>query len=259
MSTLKKIAAVFPGKRVLERMAALECKFTRWWVASAHKRLMQIQWGMSPQPEHFDHHIDLFHQWLDRRSSFWLERGIFGGVALKGGDVLELACGDGFNARNFYSARSRRVVACDFDPSAISTARLKNAAPNLEFHLADIRTDMPQGIFDNVIWDAAIEHFTPKEISGILANIKRRLAPNGVLTGYTLVERADGQKSLTHHEYEFKGKDDLLNVLRPSFAHVLVFETKHPTRHNLYFYASDGAIPFSQGWTSMAVSEPTNK
>lgn len=254
MSVVVKILSVFPGKRALEALASLECRLSRWWVAAAHRRLMRIQWRLLPQPEHFDHHIDLYYQWLSCGSSFWLERGVFGGVALKGGDVLELACGDGFNARNFYSVRSRKVVACDFDPAAIQTARAKNQAPNVEFVLADIRTQMPAGVFANVVWDAAIEHFTPEETRSILSNIKQRLTPDGVLTGYTLVERADGQKSLSHHEYEFKEKEDLLSVLSPHFRNVIVFETRHPTRHNLYFFASDGVVPFGAGWGDMAAA-----
>jgi SAM-dependent methyltransferase len=214
-------------------------------------RLMAVQWTKPPSPEHFDHQIDLFFQWLDSRNSLWLERGAFGNLALKGGDVLELACGDGFNARNFYSLRSRRVVACDFDPRALQTARSKNAAPNVDFVLADIRTDMPAGQFENVVWDAAIEHFTPTEIEKILADIKSRLLPDGVLSGYTLVERSDGTKSLPQHEYEFKNKEDLHRFFTPHFRNVTVFETVFPSRHNLYFWASDGPVPFSPAWPAV--------
>lgn len=56
------------------------------------------------------------------------------------------------------------MVACDFDPKAIWTENRKNKAPNIDFVLADIRTDMPQGTFDNIVWDAAIEHFTEEEL-----------------------------------------------------------------------------------------------
>jgi SAM-dependent methyltransferase len=175
----------------------------------------------------------------------WLERGVFGALALKGGDVLELACGDGFNARNFYSLRSRRVISCDFDP----TARRKNAAPNVEFMQADIRNAMPKGTFDNIVWDAAIEHFTPNEIASIMCDIKARLVPDGVLSGYTIVERAGG-KQLHTHEYEFQDMADLHRFLAPHFTNVKVFETFYPTRHNLYFWASDGTIPFAAEWTA---------
>ncbi|MFN3532152.1 MAG: class I SAM-dependent methyltransferase, partial [Candidatus Brocadia sp.] len=185
------------------------------------------------------------------RNSLWLERGIFGSLVLQGGDVLELACGDGFNARNFYSLRSRRVIACDFDPKAIDTARRKNTAPNVEFVLADIRSAMPDGKFENVVWDAAIEHFTPDEIQKILKDIKSRLTSEGILSGYTIVGKSDGTKSLSHHEYEFKSKQDLLRFHTPHFKNVTVFETIYPIRHNLYFGASDGCLPFRSAWPSV--------
>lgn len=235
-------------KPLLEFAARVETRVARAWVASAHRRLMKIQWSVPPQPEHFDHHIDLYYQWLANRSSFWVERGVFGGLALKGGDVLELACGDGFNARNFYSPRSRSVVACDFDPSAIRVARAKNSAPNVRFELADIRTAMPAGQFENIVWDAAIEHFTPGEIAKILSDIKARLATGGVLSGYTIVARGDGSKMLTHHEHEFASKAELGEFLAPHFRNVTVFETVHPERTNLYFWASDEIVPFAPDW-----------
>jgi len=61
----------------------------------------------------------------------------------------------------------------------------------------------------------------------------------------------DGVKSLSHHEYEFKSKEDLRRFLAPHFACVTVFETKHPGRHNLYFWASDGVLPFQPEWPQM--------
>lgn len=171
---------------------------------------------------------------------------MFGSLALRGGDVLELACGDGFNARNFYSLRSHQVVACDFDPAAIATAKRKNSAPNIQYLLRDIRSEMPGGPYENVVWDAAIEHFTPAEIRDVMCNIKKRLTREGILSGYTVVERPDGQKQLNHHEYEFRDMDDLRSFLSPHFANVRVFETIYPVRHNLYFWASDGEVPFDK-------------
>jgi SAM-dependent methyltransferase len=235
-------------KPVLERLIEFESSIARLWVSASHRRLMSIQWEMPPQPEYFDHHIDLFYQWSVLRNSLWLERGAFGSLALRGGSVLELACGDGFNAKHFYSLRSKQVVACDIDPKAIRTARKKNNAPNVQFVIADIRTSMPDGMFDNIVWDAAIEHFSPAEIENLLLDIKKRLTGKGILSGYTIVEKPDGSKSLSHHEYEFKDKQDLLRFLSPHFENVTVFETVYPSRHNLYFWASDAALPFTEGW-----------
>jgi SAM-dependent methyltransferase len=241
---INRAAAVKP---LVERAFAAEARTASWWASKAHERLMEVQWGFPPQPEHFDHHIDLFYQWLKTRNSLWVERGVFGSFVLRGGDLLELCCGDGFGARNFYSLRSRRVVSCDFDPAALKTAKAKNSAPNIEYLLADIRTSMPEGKFENIIWDAAIEHFTEAEMLQIFDNIKLRLLPGGILSGYTLVEQPGG-KSLSHHEYEFKSKEDLLRLIKPHFANVKIFETIYPERHNLYFWASDGPLPFGDGW-----------
>ena len=235
-------------KRVREMLAELECRIARRWVAAAHRRLFRAQWMIAPSPEWFDHSIDLYWQWGATGNSLWVERGAFGSLALKGGRVLELACGDGFNACNFYAHRSTSVVACDIDPTAVETAARKNAAANVEFRVADIRTGMPEGTFENVVWDAAIEHFQPAEIEAILAAIKARLTVDGVLSGYTLVERQDGEKHLHQHEYEFHDMEDLRRFLAPHFKNVRVFETIYPSRHNLYFWASDGAVPFDPDW-----------
>lgn len=246
-SPVKRLLA--PVKPLLEWLVQREAACAARWASAAHRRLRSVQWGLPPVPEHFDHHIDLHHQWLQERNSLWVERGVFGGLALKpDGALLELACGDGFNARNFYSLRCREVVACDFDPAAIAAARRKNAAPNVRFELADIRTAMPAGQFDNIVWDAAIEHFTPVEIEGVLRDIKARLRLGGVVSGYTITSPADGQKHLVHHEYEFVDKADLQRFLAPHFRRVTVFETVYPTRHNLYFWASDGTLPFDEDW-----------
>jgi SAM-dependent methyltransferase len=233
---------------ILEGVYGAEAALTARWASSAHRRHMWAQWALGSNPEFFDHHQDLYYQWTATRNSLWVERGAFGSLALKGGDVLELACGDGFNAKNFYSLRSKSVVACDFDPQALALAKRKNSAPNVTYVLADIRHDMPPGRFENIVWDAAIEHFTPDEIAKIMAEIKNRLKPDGVLSGYTLVEKEDGSHHLHQHEYEFHDMEDLARFLRPHFKNVKVFETIYPTRHNLYFWASDGIVPFDSGW-----------
>lgn len=247
---MKKFILAILGflKPIIVFVFEVESFVAKKWAAGAHKRLFYASWGIPNNPEFFDHQIDLFYLWQNSRMAFWLERGVFGSLALKrNGSMLELACGDGFNARNFYSGLVNTIVACDFDKKAIATAKRKNKAPNLTYILADIRTNMPEGIFDNIAWDAAIEHFKPEEISNIILNIKKRLSANGVLSGYTIVERITG-KSLEQHEYEFKSMGDLKRFFEPIFKNVIVFETIYPQRHNLYFWASDSVIPFSNEW-----------
>lgn len=249
--------ALAPAKPIFEWVAEAECAIASAWTKSAHKRLMAVQRGMPPTSENFDHQIDQFYWWAASRNPQWVERGVYGALALKGGNLLELCCGDGFNARNFYSLNSKQVVACDFDPKIIRVAKRKNSAPNVSFHIVDIRTQMPHGRYDNIVWDAAIDYFTESEIQDIVGSIKNRLTPDGILSGHTAVERADGQKQLSHHEYEFKNKEDLLRFFTPFFVNVLVFETEYPGRHNLYFWASDSAVPFGYGWAHASRREMT--
>jgi SAM-dependent methyltransferase len=240
-------------KPAFENLFLLESRLAEGWVSGAFRRLFWAQWRLPPNPEFFEHKIDLYHSWLRTRSSFWVERGVYSGLALKpGADVLELCCGDGFNAYAFYSKKAKSIVAVDFDPKAIALAARNFRAANVTFQVADIRTQMPKGDFDNIVWDAAIEHFTESEIASLMQQIRQRLArKQGILSGYTLVERDDGEKHLHQHEYEFRSKEDLARFLTPHFPHVTVFETVYPERHNLYFWASEGTIPFAAGWPGM--------
>jgi SAM-dependent methyltransferase len=236
------------AKPALEAIFSLEARASEWWVSGAHHRLFLVQWGLHPIPEFFDHKIGLYWLWRARRAPHWVERGVFSLLALEPGcKALELCCGDGFNAYFFYSSRVGSMLSVDFDPKAIGHAKKHFNVDNVTYQLADIRTQMPEGVFDNVVWDAAIEHFTEAEIDKLLADIKGRLTSTGILSGFTIVERPDG-KQLSHHEYEFKSKDDLARFLRPHFHNVKVFETIYPDRHNLYFWASDGVIPFMEEW-----------
>jgi hypothetical protein len=235
------------AKPILEPLFSLEARIAERWVSAAYHRLFLAQWGLYPLPEFFEHKIGHYWQWEARNSPWSVERGVFSLLAMKQGcKALELCCGDGFNAHYFYRARVGSMLSVDFDPKAIAYARKNFRSDNIHFELADIRTQMPEGQFDNIVWDAAIEHFTEAEIDDIMQNIKRRLGSEGILSGYTIVERADGKKMLHHHEYEFKSKEDLARFLTPHFRNVRVFETIYADRHNLYFWASDGAIPFDR-------------
>ena len=194
-------------------------------------------------PEWFDTFIGQHYSWRATGLSYAWERGIFNLLAIPHrARVLELCCGGGFFTRQFYAARAAEVVAVDFDPAAIAFASRYNAAPNVRFDLCDIRAAMPDGPFDNVVWDAAIEHFTEEEIADIIGRIRSRLKSGGVLSGHTIKERTEG---LSHpdHEREFTSRDDMASVLRPHFRYVQVLETDHGERVNYYFWASDADLP----------------
>jgi SAM-dependent methyltransferase len=229
--------------RVLNRQVRALSKKT-------HGHQSDLEWNRGDSPEWYDHYLDLHFQWHKNRIPFWVERGIFNLLAIKDeARLLELCCGDGFNSYHFYSARTSSVTAVDFDPEVIAHAKKNNQAENIAYSVADIRNGMPGGLFDNIVWDAAIEHFTKDEIASIMREIKERLGQNGVLSGYTILELDPGH-GLRHHETEFTSKEDLMRFFTPHFKNVKVFETMYSSRHNLYFFASDSsALPFDSDWS----------
>jgi SAM-dependent methyltransferase len=230
-------------------------KAVRALASGTHRLQHIIEWGVRPNPEWYDHWLDQYWAWKVTGEAFPVERGIFSLLAIKeGGHVLELCCGDGFNAHHFYGARVSKIYSMDLDPEAIRSAKSNFHNPKVTYAVGDIRKDIPKDKVDNVIWDAAIEHFTEEEIASIMATIKGILKTDGILSGYTIVERDDGRLSHHDHEYEFHSKEDLARVLRKFFKKVRIFETRYPSRHNLYFYAADAAVlPFDQEWPMQIV------
>ena len=88
------------------------------------------------------------------------------------------------------------------------------------------------------------DNFTESEIENILKSVKSSLTETGILSGYTIIEPEDGGKHLHQHEREFRDKKDLADLLTPHFSNVHILETKIPGRSNLYFFASEGLLPF---------------
>ena len=216
--------------------------FMRLLVGWTHFAQFAVQWGIKPRPEWFDHFLDQYWQWAQRTT----------------------ACGS--SAACFPGSSSKRIRGCSRSAAATVSIRGTSIRPEpgpssrsistrMQFRTPgdtiprrtlpskqDIRAGLPEGPFDNIVWDAAIEHFTEKEIDTIMGAIVERLGADGILSGYTLTEDKTGKKSNALHEYEFKDKEDLRRFFTPHFKFVRVWETIYPTRHNLYFVASQTPV-----------------
>lgn len=251
MSLLSKVARLTKKMNGLPALKAFN-RAVRRFSAFTHYFQHVVEWGSLPNPEWYDHFLDQHWGWSKNCTGMPWERGIFSALCLKkNGQALELCCGDGFNAYHFYATHLESIISVDFDEAAIEHARKNFKNPKISYQVCDIRVSIPSGKFDNIIWDAAIEHFTPTEISKILSSIKERLKDDGIFSGYTITKRPDGKKSHHEHEYEFSSKENLMDFLSPHFQRVRIFETDYPDRHNLYFYASDGApLPFDADWNA---------
>ena len=139
-------------------------------------------------------------------------------------------------AYHFFSSRAASVLSVD-STNAIAHAKRNFRAPNVEYRCADIRTDMPEGEFDNVVGTCnRALHVRGGE--GNPDQHQDAACVAGTLSGYTIVERVSG-KSLSHHEYEYKSKEELAMLLKQFFGNVLVFENTSrdqiEERRNLYF------------------------
>ncbi len=197
--------------------------------------------------EWFDHEIDVHWQWAASQRPMFLERGVLNTLAIRpGARVLEICSGDGFFADRFYSGRAGSVLAVDYNEGALRHARRYHRRANIEYRRWDIREGVPEGPFDNVIWDAAMHHFTADQVSGILGSIRGSLAAGGVLSGYTVIEP---HEDYAYTRLRFTDSEQLHGLLGAEFAHVSVLETPDALRLNLYFFASDlsSTLPFAEG------------
>jgi hypothetical protein len=211
----------------------------------SHQFQLRVEGVLRPHSEWFDHYVDSNWQWSATGRSSFVERGVFSNLVIRpGAQVLELCSGDGFNTKHFYSGRATRVVGVDANAEAVAHAKRMNSADNVSYELCDIRETLPDGPFDNVVWDSALHHFTPQETGKVLALLKQRMAPAAVLSGYTEVEDIEYE----FRKVDFRDKSDVAELLGRAFKHVMVVETPDPERTNLYFFASDSRerLPLDQ-------------
>jgi len=240
------------GINVFTFLAAVARGFARF----AYFGLYVFEWGFE-HPENFDHEIDLYRGWEKSGDPSWLEKGVYNTLALqsrKNPQVLELCCGDGFNIQYFYASSANKIVGCDMDMEILKHAKRRNKYKKVSYVYADIRKDLFHVIeanfggkaVTNIIWDAAMAYFELDEIEHILMNFKKILGGKGILSGSTVVKRYGGVKRSKQHLHEFENIQELEKILHQYFENVVVFETKYPNtdKHLLYFYASDGKVPF---------------
>lgn len=205
-----------------------------------HRMEMNLDFSdKHPQPAFFNHYYDLYYQWKLNANFFWLERGIFNSFFINTGAVLlELCCGDGFNTKYFYSQRASKILAVDMDLTAIAHATLNNSCANIEYRVADIITEFPDGTYDNIIMDAAIEQLSTAEQNNLVAGIKAHLKQGGIFSGLT-IQKKEGTSYLSHNKHEFDSKDSLNVFLSGHFKHTGIISNTHNEKTYLYFVASD--------------------
>ena len=130
------------------------------------------------------------------------------GVVARGKDVLELATGPGMIARHIAPSASS-VVATDFAPKMIETARKAKNPENVRFEVADATSlRFEDDSFDVVVIANAL-HIIPNPEKA-LAEIRRVLKDGGVLIAPNFIFREGGKRNLWQK---------LLSLVGVRFAH----------------------------------------
>lgn len=116
------------------------------------------------------------------------------GEVVRGKDVLELATGPGMIARHI-APHAKHVVATDFAPKMIETARKAKNPENVRFEVADATSlRFMDKSFDVVVIANAL-HIIPNPEKA-LAEIRRVLKDDGVLIAPNFIFREGGKRNL---------------------------------------------------------------
>jgi SAM-dependent methyltransferase len=190
--------------------------------------------------------LDLYHQSMFRRKWWWwsygephftdqsitlwrlyrgdmgqgvysLARAFYAAEHVKHGNcVLDIGCGDGSLTKRCLAPRASHVDAVDIEPSAISIARRKNAAPNIAYQVLDaVNQGLPRQAYDVVVLDGVLGHLSGLDSKSLFDKIARTIGADGVFVG---------SESLGHdgadHLQVFDRIEDLQELLGGSFSRV---------------------------------------
>lgn len=199
---------------------------------------MLTQWSRR-QPVYFDHWIDWYFTMPVKGDASFLDRAFHNMYAIRlNSRLLELGCGDGFYAAHFYSRFASTVICVELNDGAVRRSRAASTS-NMTVVKGDFLSELPEGSFDNIVWDASIQYMDSNEQTRLLRELSDILAEDGILSGSTPEAREDGRLMLQHHKKEFSGPQELKEKLRESFSNVAVYKSSEPGRKQLYFYATN--------------------
>ncbi len=109
-----------------------------------------------------------------------------------GWTVLDAGCGNGYMAREFARrvGEGGRVYALDPDEEAIAALRAGPAGEGITALVGDItaQTPLPAGVFDLIYLSTVVHGFSPEQLRGFDREVRRLLAPGGVLAIVEIVK-----------------------------------------------------------------------
>jgi SAM-dependent methyltransferase len=215
---------------------------------NVHNLKLFCDFQISPATQYTDHYLNQFFLMSSLKRTWWVEGPAFCGLAIKPGSrILELGCGTGYYTDVFFSPFATEIVAIDIEPRAIETARRMHQAKNIRYEVMDFRQSLPDGPFDVVVWTPTIIAYTPDEVDTLMRKLRDIMSSGACLCGFTGIEATHAGPEILWHDMR-----SLAERLKRYFKNVRAFERVHqtiqPPRHALFFYASDGSLPFDAEW-----------
>jgi ubiquinone/menaquinone biosynthesis C-methylase UbiE len=131
-----------------------------------------------------------------KSSESLLDKGaILSALAIEYGQaILDAGCGNGYMAKEFSRlvGDSGRVYALDPDETGITVLREETKGTNIVALVGDITTTipLPASAIDLIYLSTVFHIFSPEQIKGFEAEVKRLLAPHGKLAIVEIVKRA---------------------------------------------------------------------
>jgi 2-polyprenyl-3-methyl-5-hydroxy-6-metoxy-1,4-benzoquinol methylase len=178
-------------------------------------------------------------EWHDdpRRFLFSMARYKFVSKMFAGREnVLELGCGDAFNAPIVLQTVKKLTVA-DFDPVFIADARDRMKAPWLyDTRVLDLLADPIEGSFDGIYSLDVLEHIPQAREDEVLTKICGALQPHGaVIIGMPSLEsQAYASAPSREGHINCKTMPDLIALLRKYFHNVFMFSMNDEVVHTGY-------------------------
>jgi SAM-dependent methyltransferase len=179
-------------------------------------------------------------EWHDdpRRMLFSMARYKFVAKMFEGREsVLELGCGDGFNAPIVKQAVGRLTLT-DFDPLFIADARerMRDRWP-YEAHVVDIlKDDIPGGPYDAIYSLDVLEHLPAEADDLVISKLCAALTPDGAaIVGMPSLEsQAHASAASKAGHINCKSMPDLKALMQRHFHAVFMFSMNDEVVHTGY-------------------------